>query len=207
MDKYYIFVELFCILSSLGVKYSAFENGGDLKMGVTEYAGSQDNVKTDLKRCLMNVFSVFRLPLFSLVSRQSSMHHLLVDSSFNELGLALTVGENFHSSSHTGHFNSHDCKWFFLYVHLDNDMAFTFSGSFSNSKEREGNGNAFVFPTFDAKIVFTDEMSLFCFNPKFLHCAEMGVFSEGESCILFREDYLSLTVYFMRLMQFNWPGI
>ena len=69
-----------------------------------------------------------------------------------------------------------------LYV-VDSDCCFTFSGSFSNCTPK---GNGFIFPQFNAKIEFEQPLSLFMFNPTFLHCAEKGVFNEGEASHLFR---------------------
>ena len=52
--------------------------------------------------------------------------------------------------------------------HVDEDMGFTFSGSFTTKLGKEGNG--FLFPAFGLKAEFpadTNNVNLFTFNPKF----------------------------------------
>ena len=97
-----------------------------------------------------------------------------------------------------------------IYYILDNDCCFTFSGSFSNTCDPKG--NSFVFPEFKAKIAFEKQLSLFMFNPTFIHCAEKGVFDEGETSYLFRnssliKNYHNPKIFFlMTLIQINcWP--
>ena len=66
--------------------------------------------------------------------------------------------------------------------HIDADMTYTMTGSFSTGAGKVG--NSFVFPEFQAKIVFPNDeqnVKLFCFNPKYLHCAEKVEMVTGHS--------------------------
>ena len=70
---------------------------------------------------------------------------------FKILDSTLGVGKNLWSTSH-----------------VDQDMGFTFSGSFTTKPGKVGNG--FLFPTFGLKAEFpsdTNTVNLFVFNPKF----------------------------------------
>ena len=62
----------------------------------------------------------------------------------------LALGKNFASSAH-----------------VDNDLGYTFSGSFSTELGKQGNG--FIFPPYKLRLSFpedVDNINLFCFNPK-----------------------------------------
>lgn len=194
---------------SKGQKWSPYENTDDKKKGVTDYAGGSDYVSNEVKRALRKILFVFRLPAYPILCRQRKAFDHLVKSPFTDHGLGLGVGENFFASSHTGFW--YLCFSFKNIYHiLDNDCCFTFSGSFSNTCDPKG--NSFVFPEFKAKIAFEKQLSLFMFNPTFIHCAEKGVFDEGETSYLFRnssliKNYHNPKVFFpMTLIQIKcWP--
>ena len=52
-------------------------------------------------------------------------------------------------------------------AHIDDDLGYTFSGSFSTEPGKEG--NAFLFPAYKLRLNFPNDVlniNLFCFNPK-----------------------------------------
>ena len=52
-------------------------------------------------------------------------------------------------------------------AHKDDDLGFTFSGSFSTEPGKQGNG--FLFPAYKLKLAFPDDVkkiNFFSFNPK-----------------------------------------
>ena len=178
---------------SIGQKWSPYENEEDGKRGVTDYAGGSDYVHTEVKRALRKILKVFQLPAYPILCRQRKAFDHLAKSPFTDHGLGLGVGENFFASSHTGCFICLFCikNSYHSYI-LDSDCCFTFSGSFSNSCDPKG--NSFIFPQFETKIVFEQKLSLFMFNPTFSHCAEKGVFDEGETSHLFRKSSLIINI-------------
>ena len=104
-----------------------------------------------LKNSISNAMKVFKLPLGDLFARQTNVLDQLIVSPLSSLGIALGVGKNFSCTSH-----------------VDGDMTFTFSGSFSTKPGKVGNG--FIFPTFRLKAEFPDDINhvrLFAFNPRF----------------------------------------
>ena len=73
-------------------------------------------------------------------------------NAFNE-PFRLALGKNFASSAH-----------------VDDDLGYTFSGSFSTEQGKQGNG--FVFPAYQLRLSFPDDVNkvnFFCFNPKESH--------------------------------------
>ena len=93
-----------------GLKWSPYENSPQNSMGVTNYAGTSVPIENDFKKSIKHAVSVFRLPLADLFIRQKMVMDLVVQAPFSEAGLAVAVGKNYASSSHT-----------------DEDMAFTYA--------------------------------------------------------------------------------
>lgn len=160
---YFVKSEPFSVL--LGDKWSPYSAVD----GVTEYVGGTQTMKTDLRKSAAKIVSVFRLPMADLCHRQQKMLNQLQSSKFASLGLALAVGKNFCSSSHTGKNKQVILTWNInsIILSADQDMSFSFSGSFSSCGKE---GNCFLFPRFKAKIDFPDDcnrLNLFAFNPKF----------------------------------------
>eukprot|EP00090_Calanus_glacialis_P035229 TRINITY_DN60188_c0_g1_i1.p1 TRINITY_DN60188_c0_g1~~TRINITY_DN60188_c0_g1_i1.p1 ORF type:complete len:255 (-),score=24.75 TRINITY_DN60188_c0_g1_i1:14-778(-) len=148
-----------------GLKWSPYENAADKPLGCTNYAGSNDRMEKAMKRGISNAVSVFSLPLADLYLRQKRIMDHLVQTSSNNLGLSVAVGQNYQSTSH-----------------IDRDMGYTFAGSFSSCRGKIG--NSFIFPTFNAKIAFPEDcqdINLFCFNPTLQHCAEGFNPAQGNS--------------------------
>ena len=93
-----------------GDKWSPYENSASEKLGVTEYAGGSAHTKNELRKCMRHVVKVFEVPLADLTYRQKNMFSQLIRTPISSMGLAVSVGENFCSSSHR-----------------DTDMSFTFA--------------------------------------------------------------------------------
>lgn len=86
-----------------GVKWSPYENAAGCQKGVTEYAGGvSERFGKRLQKSLAKIVSVFRLPCADLTHRQANVLAQVINSPISTLGLALAMGENYHSSSHTG---------------------------------------------------------------------------------------------------------
>ena len=152
-----------------GSKYSPFQNGADFPLGITPYANDKTQtakyLEKELKKHLKKVVGVFKKPLYDLCLRQKAIIEETSRSTLTTVGLALAAGRDYCSSSH-----------------VDDDMAFTFAGSFSTQAGKVG--NSFIFLDFKAKLTFPNDsnvVTLFCFNPRFVHCVEKVQMKTGHS--------------------------
>ena len=164
-----------------GSKYSPFENGADCPLGITPYANDKSqtakDLENELKKHLKKVVGVFKKPLYDLCLRQKAIIEETSRSTLATVGLSLAAGRDYYSSSH-----------------VDDDMVFTFAGSFSTQAGKVG--NSFIFPDFKAKLTFPNDsnvVTLFCFNPRFVHCAEKVQMKTGHSYLF--SLYTKATTY------------